>query len=229
MNCLIVDDEAMSRKTVEHFCENTDFIKNYFSVADASSAIEKLKNEDVDLIFLDIEMPEMTGIEFLESLDITPEVIIITSKEDYAARAFEFDVRDYLVKPIDYERFVKAAEKSKRAIEQNTKADQEALTDVFVKSDSKIVRVNLKELQFIEALADYVVLNVPGKKHIVHSTMKGILNKLPSELFVRAHRSYIVNVKKVEVIEDMTISIGEKHIPIGASYKEEFFKHINLL
>lgn len=173
-------------------------------------------------------MPEMTGIELAKSLKNSYPIIFITSKKDYAIDAIEGDVLDFLVKPIEYTRFLKAAMKALEYREKELKfAEKEH--HIFVKSDSRFVRISYDDLFFVEALADYVIFNSSKGKFIVHHTMKGIEKRLPISKFSRVHRSYIVNRDKINQIEDFNISISDKMIPIGASYKEAFLNKINML
>lgn len=231
LNCMIIDDDEMSRLLVSKFAEQTDFL-NITHVLDntieASNILIDEKNNEVDLLFLDIEMPEMTGIELTKALNGLYPVIFITSNKEYALDAFEDNVIDFLVKPIEYSRFLKAAVKARELREKElTYAEKE--NHLFVKSDSKLVRIPYVDLILVEALADYVIFHTIKGKFIVHHTMKGIEKKLPMSSFSRVHRSYIINRNKITQIEDFNIYITDKIVPIGASYKEEFFKKINQL
>jgi DNA-binding LytR/AlgR family response regulator len=173
-------------------------------------------------------MPEMTGMEFINALEKDIEIILITSEEKYAVEAFEKHVTDYLVKPIEYARFIQAVQKAQQNVE-NKRANTVNRREFFVRSDAKIVRIPYEKILFVEALADYVIIQTEAKKHIVHFTMKGIFNRLPDDEFVRTHRSFIVNLNKIEALEDNSILIGEKYIPIGASYKDAFMDRLNFL
>lgn len=228
MNCMIVDDEEMSRSIVKHFVEQTQSLNLVHVCSDAIEAANLLQNAQIDLLFLDIEMPQMTGIDLVKSLQVKPQVVFITSRSDYAVEAFEYSVTDYLVKPITYARFLKAVEKVKENYEIHT-ASQTNPKDLYIKTDSKIVKINLNELLYVEALADYVIIHTAAGRYIVHSTMKGIEKKLTSGEFIRVHRSYIVNIEKIDSIEDLSILINKKYIPIGASYKDNFIKKLNIL
>lgn len=231
LNCMIVDDDEMSRLLMTKFIEQTDFL-NLSHVLDnaieASNILIGEKNNDIDLVFLDIEMPEMTGLQLTKSLNNLYPIIFITSSKGYAIEAFEDNVLDYLVKPFGYSRFLKASLKAKEQREQELKyAEKE--NHLFVKSDSRLVRIPYQDLFFVEALADYVIFNTVKGKFIVHHTMKGIEKKLPVSVFSRVHRSFIVNRNKINQIEDFNISIADKMIPVGASYKEQFLDKINQL
>jgi DNA-binding LytR/AlgR family response regulator len=229
MNCIIVDDEDMSRNIVRHFVEQTSFLTLTKECADAIEAANFLQQNPVDLLFLDIEMPQMSGMELVKSLQVKPQIIFITSRSDYAVEAFEYNVTDYLVKPITYARFLKAVTKAKEVFDAQQPLQLHS-KDLYIKSDSKIVKINLKDLLYVEALADYVMIyTASGSRHVVHSTMKGVEKKLNSGEFIRVHRSFIVNIEKIEAIEDLSIIISKKLIPIGASYKDNFLKKLNIL
>ncbi len=232
MNCLVVDDEEFSRNVVKIFVEKTDKLKLVGECENAIDAFNMLKKKDIDVIFLDVEMPEMTGMDLIKSMDNLPQVVLITARKDYAIEAFEYSVTDYLVKPINYPRFLKAVEKVTKNHQEGEGNDilpSNNQEDIYVKSDSKIVKINLNNILFVEALSDYVIINTPEKRYIVHSTMKGIAQKLPDHIFSRVHRSYIVNINKIESIEDTNIIMPKKNIPIGASYKAKFMKKLNFL
>jgi DNA-binding LytR/AlgR family response regulator len=228
MNCLIVDDEEMSRNMVKHFVEQTESLNLIGICADGVEASVILNKADIDLIFLDVEMPGMSGYELIKSLTNPPEIVLITAKKDHAAEAFEYRVTDYLVKPITYPRFLQAISRVKENLEglENNKSKS---TELYVRTDSKIVKVSFSDVTYIEALADYIMIFTHNNKYIVHSTMKGFQSRLPSDQFVRVHRSYIVNKEKIESIENLFIVINKKFIPIGASYKDDFMKKLNLL
>jgi len=228
MNCIIVDDDEMSRTIVRHFVEQTKSLSLVGMCADGIEAANLLQTDPVDVIFLDVEMPEMTGIELVKSLTIKPQVVIITSRSDYAVEAFEYSISDYLVKPITYARFLKSVERVRENI-SNQHFGHAPSRDLYIRTESKIVKVSLDELLYVEALADYVILHTAATRYIVHSTMKSIERKLSDGTFVRIHRSHIVNTKKIDSIEDLSVVINKKYIPIGASYKENFLKKLNIL
>ena len=228
LNCIVVDDDEMSRKVVVHFIEKTNFLQLNKEFDNAIDATHYLDEEHVDIIFLDVQMPEMSGMDFLNALQKDIEIILITSEQKYAVEAFEKKVTDYLVKPIEYARFLQAAKEAQSNIERKRASTVER-KEFFVRSDAKIVRISFDSILYVEALADYVIIQTADKKHIVHFTMKGIVSRLPDDYFVRTHRSYIVNLDKVEALEDNSILIGDKYIPIGASYKEAFLDRLNFL
>jgi len=227
LDCLILDDEEMSRNLVKQFVEKTEGLNLIGVYGDPIEAANALKKTRVDILFLDIEMPNMTGYDLIKTLEEQPQIIMITAKKEHAAEAFDYNVTDYLVKPINYTRFFQAVGRAFENIEN--KKDRKGANEIYVRTESKIVKVNLDELLYVEALADYIMLFTAENKYIVHSTMKGFQSKLPSNRFVRIHRSYIVNKDKVASIENLFVVINNKYIPIGASYKDDFMSRINML
>lgn len=233
MNCIIIDDDKVSRLVIEKYIKKVDFlslVESFDNAVDAANYFSK--SVQIDLIFLDIEMPGMTGVEFLESLDNLPQIIIVSAKEKYAIQAIQHDVTDYLLKPIGYPRFLKAVNKV------NNKLSEEAVKDnpkgIFVKSSSaSFIRMFFDDILYIEAMENYVVITTFDNKQTIHFTMKALLNKLPKDTFNRVHRSYIVNKDKIEKIKDSTILIetkeGTKSIPISKSYKDDFMNKINIV
>ncbi len=231
MNCLVVDDDEFSRTIVKQFIERTPNLKLIAECEDAIEVFGILQKNQIDIAFLDVEMPEMSGIDLVKALKNLPQVVLITSRAKYAVEAFEHSVTDYLVKPVKYVRFLKAVEKARNNLNSkqiSTEETDENKDYVFIKSDSKIVRLHLDEIHFVEALSDYVVLNTHQRKHIMHGTMKSMVQKL-GEQFIRVHRSFIVNKNKIETIEDTKVVMPTKIIPIGASYKNKFLEQLNFL
>ncbi len=226
LKCLIVDDDEMARATIKHYVEQTDFLEIGAICEDALEASKILKEKKIDIIFLDVEMPNMTGLDLLESDINLPYVILVTSKSEYAVDAFEHNVVDYLLKPIKYSRFLKAVNRVREDDEQLEEVNDD---EVFVKTDLKYVKIRFSGIKFVEAMADYVVIHIGNTKHIVHSTMKGMEKKFPSDKFVRIHRSFIVNMDMVDSIENGNAMVDNVRIPIGASYKNEFMSRLRLL
>ncbi len=233
MNCIIIDDDEMSRRVVEEYINRTDFLDLTCSFTGAVEAINYLKQgENIHLIFLDIEMPEMSGIEFMNALIHTPQVIIISSKEKYALQAFDYSVTDYLLKPITYARFFKAASKAYELFNKS-RSVVDADKEIFIKKNSSLVRIKYNDILWVEALENYVVINTINDKFTIHFTMKSIENQLPLVRFKRVHRSFIVNVSRITSIEDNSVIIklteGKKIIPIGKSYRDKLLREINLM
>ncbi|MBT9391852.1 LytTR family DNA-binding domain-containing protein [Hymenobacter sp. NST-14] len=230
LRCLVVDDDALALQIVENCIGNTPFLTHAVSCESAIAAAEVLRQQPIDLLFLDVEMPLMSGLDLLRTLQNPPLVILITSSKSYAVEAFEYDVLDYLVKPISYARFLQAAQKALEVVGSPVDAPENVPADApftFVKVDSKLVKVQFDEVQYVEALGDYVHIVTGKSKLIVYSTMRAVEEKFPAALFVRVHRSFIVNLKRVHTIEDNTIIIDAKHIPIGQTYQKEVFQRLN--
>jgi DNA-binding LytR/AlgR family response regulator len=233
MNCIIIDDDKLSRRVIEEYLNKTESLTLLGSFATAVEAINFLKqHENVDIIFLDIEMPEMSGIDFLDTLKNHPQIIIISSKGKYALDAFEYDVTDYLLKPITYARFYKAVDK---AISRTQKSNLSSIgkDEIFIKKNSSLVRLKYDDILWVEALENYVIFNTFSDKYTIHFTMKAVEQKLPSTKFVRVHRSYIVNTSSIDEIDDNTIMVktsdGNKSIPIGKSYRDKLMDDLNLI
>ncbi len=233
MNCIIIDDDKLSQKMLEEFIQKTEGLELKQTFSDPVDAINSLmKKDDIHLIFLDIEMPEMTGIDFMNSLKVRPQVIIVSGKEKYALDAFEYDVTDYLLKPVNYSRFFKAIDKAKGRFEK-AKNNLIGKDEIFIKKNSTLVRLKYEDILWVEALENYVIFNTFKDKYTIHFTMKAIEQKLPSNNFTRVHRSYIVNTSCIDIIEDNSVVVntseGNKTIPIGKSYKEKLMNDINLI
>ncbi|MEW6468793.1 MAG: LytTR family DNA-binding domain-containing protein [Bacteroidota bacterium] len=230
MNCIIVDDDEISRSALRHLVEEVEDLNLVKVCASASEAIDTLKKNKIDLVFLDIEMPEMSGIELIKSLETRPLIILTTSHKEYALDAFEYNVVDYLIKPLLLPRFLKAVDKAREfydsAKDKITSTEKDYF---FIKHGSVLTKVMLKDILWIEALGDYITINTANKKFVLHLTLKAIESKLPPDKFVRVHRSYIAAVDNITSVEDTTISINNKLIPVGALYKDNFIKRLNLL
>ena len=229
LSCVIVDDEPMARKLLQEYIEETDFLKLVGVAENPLKAIELLSNTEVDLIFLDINMPKMNGMAFLRSSVTLPMVIMTTAYGQYALEGFEMAVIDYLVKPFSIERFIKAAQKALelKALKQKNAIPEKARPDYFyVKCDGKFERVVYNELLYIEGMTNYVTLYTTDKKLIVYLTIKGVLEKLPADIFMQVHKSYIVNTRCITTIEGHTLHLGNKKITMGANYADELMKQV---
>jgi len=237
MKTIVVDDDQLSRKVIEEFVKRTDSLTLVNSFSNAVDAINELQNstDDVELIFLDVEMPEMSGIEFLKSMQNTPYVIIISAKETYALEAFEYDVTDYILKPISYSRFYKAVTKVFKRKESKIATETVPGTEdeIFIKKKSAFIRLKYDDILYVEALENYITVVTFDEKYTIHFTMKAILDKLPMVKFKRIHRSYIININRIKGIEDNQVIIEledeKKLLPIGKSYKEKLMQDINLI
>ena len=233
MNCIIIDDDKLSRRVIEEFINKTESLVLIGSFPAAVDAINFLKlHENIDLIFLDIEMPEMSGIDFLGTLKNAPQIIIISSKGKYAIDAFEFDVTDYLLKPASYARFFKAIDKVLSRTQKNSLSSNNR-DEIYIKKNSSLVKLKYEDILWVEALENYVIFNTFNDKFTIHFTMKALEMKLPSSKFSRVHRSFIVNTSSISEIDDNTIIIrteeGNKTVPIGKSYRDNLLNDLNLI
>ncbi|RYZ30959.1 MAG: response regulator transcription factor [Chitinophagaceae bacterium] len=231
MKCIIVDDNKMARMALKQLVSQ---VQNLETVAECSNAMEaynQLANNSIDLIFLDIEMPEMSGIDLIKKLGAKkPLIIFTTAKTDYAVEAFELNVVDYLVKPISQGRLVQAVEKAQEALDSNkqeVKVEEQGF--VFVKDNGMLKRISIDDILFLEAMGDYVKVHTAPKFHVVHATLKSIEEKLPATKFLRVHRSYIVAINKIDFIQEGTIAIGKTTIPVADTHKANLNKRLNLL
>lgn len=228
MNCIIVDDDFASRKIIKELVPLNPNLKLIASCESAIEAVQVLKDEPIDLIFLDINMPEMSGLELIESLRNKPQIILITGNDKFATDAFDLDVADYVVKPIEKSRFLQAVEKAQTRFEQLT-GHRDVIDYIFVKKDGVILKVMLDSIINIEAMADYVLIHTDNGKYIALSTMHGIDSRLPKRDFIRVHRSHIISLNKLDAIEEGTAILGDKMIPIGNSYKQRLYRSINVI
>jgi DNA-binding LytR/AlgR family response regulator len=229
LNCIIIDDEPIARKLLTEYIEETDFLKLVGVAENPLKAIGLINTTNADLIFLDINMPKMNGIEFLRSSNNLPMVIMTTAYGQYALDGFEMDVVDYLVKPFSLERFMKASQKALelKILKQKGAAPEAPSADhFFVKCDGKIERVHYADLLYVEAMANYVTLYTVNDKMIVYLTIKGILEKLPADKFLQVHKSFIVNTGHVKTIEGNMLHVGSTKITIGSNYNEAVMKQV---
>lgn len=228
MNCIIVDDDSIMIKLLESLVQKVGFFHLQKTFTNPIEAQEFIQSEKVDLIFLDVEMPGMTGLDIIKSLQYNPQVILVTAKENYAVDAFNLQVTDFLVKPPTYDRFLQACNRAKENLEERGKIEL-SQDKLFIKVDSHLAGVPIADIIYVEAMADYVGIHTKEKRYVVYSTMKGIEAKLPSNHFSRVHRSFIVNIGEIKTIEDNTLSVGDKLIPVGVTYKEKLLSSLNLL
>lgn len=226
---VIIDDDSLSINVLSKLLENFDNIDLYGSYSDPKEAMGFLENNTVDLIFLDIEMPGLNGFELLDSLQKSiPKVIIISAHNNYANEAFKYNVDDYLLKPFNLEELDASLKKVLGVIDDSFKASDES--HLFIKDGSVIHRINKDDVSLIECIGDYAkVIDRSSKTYIVHSTMKCLCDKFHEDNFVRVHRSFIINMKDVKEIQGNTISIMDRIIPVGKTYKKSFFNHIDTI
>jgi DNA-binding LytR/AlgR family response regulator len=229
LNCVIIDDEPIARKIIEEYIADIDFLDLTGKAENPVKAASLLSETRVDLIFLDINMPRLNGIEFLRSSSNLPAVIITTAYPEYALEGFALDVLDYVVKPVSFERFLKACNKAKNYFDLKMKADEIGKSKAdhfFIKCDNSIEKIFYDDLLYVEGLLNYVVLHTVSGKMMVYMTIKSMLEQLPQELFIKVHKSYIVNLEKIKGIEGNTIKIGNTNIAISQNLKDEVLKKI---
>ena len=218
LKCIITDDEPIARKGLQNYVERIDFLELVGVCEDAIQLNNQLKSQQADLLFLDIEMPYMTGIELLNSLSNPPKVIITSAYAEYAIKGYDLEVSDYLLKPISFDRFLKAVNKVyDQLISSQTPVVQDYL---FVKTSLKLEKIRFNDMRFIEGVENYVAIYTSEGKIITHTTLRTILQKLPPERFVQVHKSYLVNIDKIDSIEGNLLGIGKNKIPLSRTYKE---------
>lgn len=237
LNCIIVEDEPLARGLLEQYIDKIPYLNLLHSISNPLEALDILRNSSPDILFLDVQMPEITGITLLKMLKKKPIVILTTAYSEYAIEGYELDVTDYLLKPITFERFLKSVEKASEMLISTT--DQKNLISMpeavvsqdnnffFVKDGTKMVKVNFHEIKYIEGLKDYVKIVTTNKKITTLQRMKTLEELLPEELFIRVHHSYIVGLKWVEVIERDGLLIGDESIPISDTYRKAFKKYVD--
>jgi DNA-binding LytR/AlgR family response regulator len=238
MRCLAIDDEPLALNIIRDFCSKIDFIQRFESCSNPFDALRILNSTEIDLIFLDIQMPNITGLEFARSIDKLPEIIFTTAYSEHALAGFDLSAVDYLVKPFSFERFLKAVNKAYEIYalrKQKQQAEttfgeivrKEEMKYLMIRVEYSTVKLDLNSILFIEGLKDYVKIHTRGKMILTKTTMKNIEEKLPADQFVRVHKSFIVAFEKIESIENNRIRIGEIRIPVGDQYKASFYKMLD--
>ena len=236
MNCIIIDDEKMARVILKTLCNEIESLHLIDEFSSAIQAMKFLNETKVDLIFLDIHMPDFNGLDFIKSLKEPPKIILTTSDPKFAINAFEYDfIVDYLLKPIELPRFkraIKKAEKKEIVLASSSKKiskGDDIENDFYVNIDRRLIKIDLPSIYLIEAKGDYIKIKTEGKDYTVHSTLKKIEEKLPDSLFLKIHRSYIINIRKIIDIEDNSVLIKKDVIPISRSKRPELMKRLDLL
>ncbi len=233
INCIAVDDEPPALGQMEDYISRVPFLNLVASFDNAFDTLQFLKTNAVDLIFLDIEMEGLNGIQLLNVLKVRPKVVLTTAYDQYALKAFDLDVSDYLLKPISFERFLQAVEKVFDSIKPDTTVappttsttqtvELDTRTYMFVKTEYRMQRIDFKNILYIEGLKEYLIIYIPNEKILTLQSFKRIEEMLPASNFIRVHKSFIVALDKIESIERSRIKIGEKLIPIGESYSKYF-------
>jgi DNA-binding LytR/AlgR family response regulator len=235
MKCLIIDDDVTARLIVNKLCSEIENLTIVEEFSNAIEAIKYLNSNTVDVIFLDIHMPTFSGFDFIKTLKNPPNIILTTSDRNFALDAFEYDcVVDYLVKPVRFDRFKKSIDKlstliNKGVINQVNTSTEPQVNDLYVNIDRRLIKIDFSEINIIEAKGDYIKIKTESSNHIVHSTLKKIESKLPSDMFLKVHRSYVININKIIDIEDNSVLIKKDVIPVSRSNRGELMKRLNLL
>ena len=220
ISCIITDDEPFARKGLQGYVEKIGFLDLKGVCEDALQLSNLLQQRPVDLLFLDIQMPHITGVEFLRAIRNPPKVIFTTAYEQYAIEGFELDVMDYLLKPISYERFLKAAWKAKDYFALKEQPGN-SVPYLFLKANGKLEKITFDDILFIEGMENYVAIHLENKKIITHITIKALLEKLPVKQFIQTHKSYIVAINKVNTIEGNTLHVQKHQVPVSKYLREE--------
>jgi len=221
INCIAIEDEPLALKKIKEFIEHIDYLNLLEAFNNAVDAIGFLKKNSIDMIFLDIRMKKLSGIQFLESLQIKPKVIITSAYDEYALKGYELDVADYLLKPFTFERFLKSVDK---VYDQLNEVKSNSPNDyIFVKTEYRIEKIVIKDISYVQGMKDYLQIHTADRNIMTLQTFTNLLKILPDSEFQRVHNSYIVSISKIENIERNRIRIGKDIIPISDSYKDKFF------
>jgi len=227
IKAIAIDDEPLALKIITHFCDEIDFMQLEKTFTKPSEAIKYLKKFPVDLLFLDIQMPSKNGLDFYKMLEQETMVIFTTAYSEYAVEGFNVNAVDYLLKPFSFERFQTAVQKAQN--EQNFRQSILVQTQLLIRADYKLNKIDFEDILLIEGLDDYIQIHLKDKTKIVaRLSMKNILEKLPTSLFARVHRSYIIPVKKIKFIQNKNIQIEDFIIPVGDTYKDEILKKLSI-
>ena len=225
ITCVIIDDEPLAAELLQSYVDREPQLKLLGTFNDAENGADFIRANKVDLIFLDIQMPHVNGIQLLKSLDSPPMVIFTTAYSEYAAEGFELDAIDYLLKPFDMARFERAVTKACEYHKSLTKTATDANPFIFIKSEYQVIKINYDDIRYIEALDDYIKIYTTNSRPVLTlMTLKTITEKLPADKFARVHRSYIIALGRIESVRNKRIKIGEIEIPIGSSYAENINK-----
>ena len=225
--CIIIEDEPLAQNVLKKYIDEHPLLELAGVCADASEAQQQLAKQPVSILFLDINLPRLSGITFLKSLAHPPLVIFTTAYPEFAVEGFELDAIDYLLKPFSFERFLKAINKAIEKLERSGSGATSSLpTSIFIKSDKKVYKISLDDILYVEALDDYVKLVTTQSNYLVNDTLKSLQEELPASQFIRIHKSYIIARDKIVFFEGNFVKIGNRDIPIGASYREEIFNRL---
>jgi len=224
LSCIIVDDEPVARKILQEFVEQLPFLDLQGKFENAGKAEMFLKHNKADLIFLDIEMPKVSGLEFLQKMDTESMVVLTTAFPQYALEGYELDIIDYLLKPFAFNRFLKAVHKARDFYLLKTSTNSQLASYIFIKSERRIEKLELSEILYAESIGNYVSIFTGNKRIMAYITMKSLESQLPNDVFIKVHQSYLVNASKIEVIEGNEIKIGTRSLPISRNYRDSVMK-----
>ena len=238
ISCIAIDDEPLALELIKDYTGRVPFLKLDGLFEGGIEVLDWLNENSTDLIFLDIMMPEITGIQFMEALNTRPMVIFTTAYEDYALKGFELDVVDYLIKPITFERFLKAVLKARERLQKKKNDSSTTKTEgnapeaeedyIFIRSGGHLKRIDLNSILYIEGMSDYLRIHTDKERIMTLMNFQSMLSLLPPGNFLRVHRSYIINLKRIDSIESNSVVIGDKHIPISRNFKDDLLKQINM-
>lgn len=230
IKCIIIDDEPLAINVIEDHLKNFDNIEIVATFNNPLKAYSVLEQEKIDVVFLDINMPQMTGFTFIENLNKKPLIVFTTAYREYAVKSFELDVLDYLVKPIPFNRFLKTINKIYQQVYITSSTSDNELQQephIFLKVNKKLIKVNLNDILYIESLKDYIKVITRLGDYVVHKSLSAITEELPQSNFIRVHRSYTISINKIAAIDGNLIELAERKIPIGRNYlktaKERIF------
>lgn len=231
LKCIAIDDEPLALDIIEDYVSKVDFLELEAKTTSAIDALKIIKSKTIDLIFLDIQMPELSGFEFLESIAHTPLIIFTTAYDDYAVDSYNYNAIDYLLKPFSFARFLKAVDKAHKLFsskpEKEIREKKDKVKYIFVNVNGNIIKLFLNDILFIKSLTDYIEIKTFENKYVVRESLKDVEKILARNNFIRVHKSYIVSLGKIDLIEGNIIKIRNEEIPIGRSYRSTLLKVIN--
>lgn len=225
IRCLVIDDEPLAQNLLKNYISKIASLELIGATSDVFAALDLAQQQQADLIFLDVQMPELTGIQFMKILGGKCKVILTTAYEEYALQAFDLDVVDYLLKPFSFERFAAAVQKARERLQPVPKETNGA-DHLFIKTEYKIVRVSVKDIRYLESMRDYVAVHTGNERILTLQSLRTFEDQLRPTSLMRVHKSYIVNLERIDRVERRRIIIGEKYIPIGETYQDEVKKRL---
>jgi DNA-binding LytR/AlgR family response regulator len=231
IKCIVVDDEPLAVELLADYLQKTPGMELVLKTTHVLEALQAVQQGAGDLLFLDIQMPELTGIQFMKIIRNACPVILTTAYSEYAMEGYEYDVVDYLLKPVTFERFIVAVEKAKRRIElkENTPVQEHVAEHIFIKTEYRIQKIDLPDILYIEALRDYIAIHTLTGKILSLESLRNMEEILPAANFIRIHKSYIINQNKIEFLERGKVVINKQYLPVGDTYREKFLARIKMI